>query len=99
MIEKSKKNNLAKPKYKSKFNPDWCRLFFWVKPIIGDQHSARCFLCPKTFSIAETGIQNVKRHGQSKEHQSKEAQHCGETSQQLLVANDQQMVEVSRSKY
>lgn len=89
---------MSSVKYKCKFNKEWTRLYLWLKAIPEDIFSARCSICPKTFSIAETGIGNIKRHAKSKTHQNREAISRGETSQQILVINEQQALEVSKGK-
>ena len=59
------------PKYKSKFQDSWLvegKLKTWLQRDDKDETSVFCKVCWKSFSIANSGIQNVKQHAKGKKH-------------------------------
>lgn len=47
---------------KNIFNETWCNQFIWLCAAVADKHSARCQLCHCTFSIENSGKQQVVSH-------------------------------------
>ena len=59
------------PKYKSKFQDSWLveeEFKTWLQRDDKDETSAFCKVCWKSFSIANSGIENLKQHAKGKKH-------------------------------
>ena len=59
------------PKYKSKFQDSWLveeEFKTWLQRDDKDETSAFCKVCWKSFSNANSGIENVKQHAKGKKH-------------------------------
>jgi len=54
-----------------KFVLAWCyfnEFSTWLVPVSGDHHKAYCILCERSFSIAHSGLHDVKAHWTGKRH-------------------------------
>ena len=51
-----------KPRYKSKFQPEWEKVFPGINVHRQDQHRAYCSYCHTSFSIAREGRYDVVKH-------------------------------------
>ena len=63
-----------KLKYKSKFQDAWLRnqkYNIWLEKVADDEHSARCKVCCKVFSVAGQGVKALDTHATGKKHQQK----------------------------
>ena len=56
---------------KTKYSKDWEKNNLWLKPCVGDPHTAKCTYCDKTFSISGSGISQVNIHAKGKTHLAK----------------------------
>lgn len=72
-------------KVKSKFRTDWQVEREWLMPVKTDCLRAQCILCEKSFSVASSGLFQVRQHEATEKHKQIAATRSGTTSQTVLV--------------
>lgn len=85
-------------KVKSKFKTDWQVEREWLMPVKDDCLGAECTLCKKSFSIASSGLFQVRQHRETEKHKQIAATRSGTTSQTVLLHRSCNDISLSFSK-
>ena len=69
------------------YRPAWESQLTWIKKD-KNPNSAFCKVCQVSFRIDNSGLSQVKKHGNTKAHEEKETLLSGKTSQRVFVSKD-----------
>lgn len=73
------------PKNVSTFKAAWQDQHDWLIPVQGQPTKAKCKLCGKEFSVANSGLGQVKQHAETEKHKQVSNTRSGTSSQRLLL--------------
>lgn len=70
---------------KTRYQVKWEKEYPFLKPVPGNDYSAKCTYCSAVFKVDKQGVQQVKSHASGKKHHEKAAIFEGSGSQTRLV--------------
>lgn len=68
-----------------KYKVEWQQQYNWCRRSPAGEHSARCELCCKDFSIANSGVAQLKQHAETQGHKNIQLTRAAGTNQAVLT--------------